>query len=269
MFGETNQNTNDQSLENTNVNDDVFTFDMADIEADDAQESDAELESASAPQPSTERIKVKYNGSEVEYDTNSQREEIATLIQKGMNYDHVLTERDSLKNSEEMAFLEEMAKKNGFENRKAFIEKVKADAIELEVNHRAEQLKAEGMSEQHALYTARLEQQTKRIEPPKAQVPAQAEPIEKLTQGFKELIDEYPEVRNLKSINDLPPEVLSMIEAGKQPLFAYQKFLLDQTKSEAEKLKQFQNNQQRDLGTLKTGKGENSEDSFLSGLFRK
>lgn len=53
-----------------------------------------------------ELFEVKYNGET----SKKTREEIITLAQKGMNYDKVLQERDSLRNSAEIQLLDKLAK---------------------------------------------------------------------------------------------------------------------------------------------------------------
>ena len=66
-------------------------------------------EQKEAPAQKGQTLKVKYNGEEKELTFD----EAVILAQKGMNYDKVTAERDTLRNSKEKQILEKFAKASG------------------------------------------------------------------------------------------------------------------------------------------------------------
>lgn len=212
------------------------------------------------------KLKVKYNGAEQEFDLATQAEEVQALIQKGMNYDHVVGERDSIKNSEEMGFLKKMAEKAGLPDTKAFIQKLQKDMETQEIQARVSQLVSEGMLPKHAQQMAELEMKTKQVTAPPAPAPTMTD---ELKTGFQELFNEYPDAKQFKKFGDLPEEVQEAINGGKSPLVAYQKYLLAQATAKAGADAHNAMLKERDLGGVTTGQPVIKEDPFISGLFGK
>lgn len=213
----------------------------------------------------TNTIKIKYNGEDEELDLESQYEDIVALIQKGKNYDHVLSERDSLKNSPELEQLKEIANQVGVKDVGGLVAKLKADIHEGKVNERVKELIDEGMSDIHARKMAELElkQEPKEVKPQQPEdQPNQDDDLEAQKRLFVELFEEYPDLVKTK-YEDYPDSVKEMIEQGKTPLVAYQKYMLEETKSEKAKLEHEQNVKKRNVGSLKSSKADNSDD-FLS-----
>jgi hypothetical protein len=225
-------------------------------------QGDAGTKQGTAPN----KLKVKYNGTEQEFDLATQTEEVTALIQKGMNYDHVKGEVDSYKNSEEMTFLKQMATQAGMPDTKAFIQKLQKDIEIQETQARAQQLVAEGMSAKHAQYTAELEMKAKQVVAPPTPPP---DMTDALKTGFQELFSEYPDAQQFKTFGELPLEVQDAINAGKSPLVAYQRHLLAQKEAKQALDKHNQDVKSRDLGSMKTGQQIDTEDPFLAGLFGK
>lgn len=204
-----------------------------------------------------QKFKIKYNGKEEEYGV----EELTNLAQKGRNYDHVLSERDALKNSEELKTLEQIAKDAGVKDVKTLIENLKKNVSDLKLDERAKKFESEGMTPEHARRMAELEM--------KAETQAVVEPEAKenpLVDRFTELFDEFPETRDFKTLEDYPEEVQKMIEDGKTPLVAYTKYLTAQKDKELEIAKQNADAKSRDTGSFKSGKHDSKEDDFLKGL---
>lgn len=202
--------------------------------------------------------KIKYNGKEEEYSI----EDLITLAQKGRNYDHVLTERDSLKNSEEMTLLSKMAKDAGKKDGKEFLSELMNSIEKVKLDERIKALEAEGLTPEHAKRMAELEM--KSPEPTKVE---QTDDVEPLAKQFEELFQEFPETSEWKDLSEFPQEVQAMIEEGKSPLVAYTKFLTKKVDDDKRLAQQNTDAQTRDTGSFKTGKGEKKDDDFLKGLF--
>ena len=79
---------------------------------------------------------------------------------------------------------------------------------------------------------------------------------------FVELFEEYPELVKTK-YDDYPQEVKEMIEEGKTPLVAYQKYLIDKERKEKQELEHKQSVKKRNVGSLKSSQEENV-DEFLT-----
>lgn len=76
-------------------------------EATDEEATEETQETESKEQP--QLVPLKYNGESKEMPLD----EVITLAQKGMNYDKVAAERDSLRNSTEIKLLRDLAQQNG------------------------------------------------------------------------------------------------------------------------------------------------------------
>lgn len=215
-------------------------------------------EAVEAKSVEVEKHKIKYNGKEEEYST----EELITLAQKGRNYDHVLKEKDELKNSDEMKMLSNLAKEAGMKDVKSFLDNLQSNLINLKLEERAKKLESEGIPLEHARRMADLEM--------KAEAKAVAEPEKQedspLVNQFTELFNEFPETKEFKTLEEYPDEVQKMIEEGKSPLVAYTKYITAQKDKEIELAKQNAEAKSRDTGSFKSGKQDTKEDDFLKGL---
>ena len=254
--------------------DDDFSFEASDVSTkNDAKDTEVddeheELDAVNETQkpdakPSVEqKLKIKFNGAEEEFDLVSQREEVIALIQKGKNYDHVVGERDLLKNSEELKFIDDMAKEMKVD-RSEFIKQVRKDLENQKIQARKQELMDEGMTEDHAIYTAKLELKAN------ATPPQVAETVN--TDGakaFLDLLTKYPETSKFKTLEEFPESVAKSIKEGELPIVAYQQYLIDQKEADRVKLELAQKNKERDLGSMKSGKDEEKEDPFISALFK-
>lgn len=263
MDGQTNQPATQPISQGNPNTEPEFNFapeDFADLDSVSGKQT-AEPQS-SAP---TSKIKIKYNGVEEEYDPATQQDTIVELLQKGRNYDKVNADKEALANSEEIQFLREQAKEAGFKDTKEYLQKLRADLQQDAITKRAQQLEAEGYNPQHALYTAQLESKAKQGTP--RQVDPNEAFVQEMSNKFGELLAEYPETKQFKTLNDYPKPVIDMIQQGKTPLVAYQKYLLDTERSKAEIEAQNQANAKRDIGSLQSGKDDKAEDPFIAGLF--
>lgn len=207
-----------------------------------------------------QKHKIKYNGAEEELTT----EELITLAQKGKNYDHILEERDRLKNSEELTTLTELAKNSGYQDSKTFIQELKANMESIQLDKRVNELVAEGMTKEHAQKMAKLELEAK-TRPNIVQESIQ-------TKGAKEytdLFNEFPETKDWKDLSEFPQEVQVMIKEGKSPVVAYSKYVANKAEEQRKIALQNQDASNRDAGSFKSLKTDEKEDDFLSGLNSK
>jgi len=257
------ENTNPE-VEVVETPEEVVEEEVSTLFGDDEEvEHDSTEPEVVEPKVSNQKLKIKYNGAEEELDFESQYDDIVSLVQKGKNYDHILSERDSLKNSPELEQLKDIANQVGVKDVSGLVAKLKQDIHEGKVNERVKELVDEELDESHAKRLAELELKvaTKEVEQPKEPEP-QEEELTNQKDMFVELFNEYPELIKLK-YEDYPKDVIELIEQGKPPLVAYQKHLLEQSKQEQAKLQHQSDVKKRNVGSLKSSKAEEKDD-FLA-----
>jgi len=224
-----------------------------------------------------EKVVAKYNGQEIPLSKQavteiaqalgmSEEQYIATM-QKGMNYDHVVTERDGLKNAKEIAVLDEYAKQNGM-TRAEFVDYLEQNRQELALQKEQEALQSkypdtspELLAEvaQNNLKFKQIEQQEK------AKNEQQQQQQEKL-KPWQEFFAEYPDIK----ASEVPIDVTNMvIKEGITPVQAMQKLELQRLRSENEALKTNKKNKEKAIGSTKTSASEKGGgdfwDYFLNG----
>lgn len=251
----------DVEFDEADFADDVDFEDDADdlTDAPDSDDIDDESDNAPAPAPSKKQLEIKYNGNKEVFDLETQQDQVVELLQKGRNYDHVKTELESLKNSEETQMLKALAKEAGFENVKEFLQKVNQDIESRKVESRVQELVAQGVPKDIAQHTAKLE-----LNKP---APPVTDEVAEVRKSFQELLSQYPETANYKSLSDFPSDVIDALNQGVTPLVAYQKHLLNKERAERERLEHIAKVKNRDIGSLTSTKDE-EEDPFLAELLK-
>lgn len=206
-----------------------------------------------------EMHKIKYNGKEEEY----KYEDLVALAQKGRNYDHVIGERDALKNSEEMKMLSEMAKQAGKKDGKEFLKEMQDNLTALKIEKRAKELEADGMKPEHAKRMAELEvsQPIKEVD----ETVTDQEPNQ-FVNDFKQLLENFPETQQYKDISEFPEEFRALMDSGLSPLVAYTKMMLGEKQKKEQIEKQNSDAKKKATNSLKSDQADGKEDSFLSGL---
>ena len=103
-----------------------------------AEESTQEQGEAQTEKEDTQLFKVKHLGQEIELTM----EQMIENAQKGLDYDRIRQDRDTLKSSRKLQLLEDLAKDSGYEDVDAFVENFYENLEESRVIERAEQLPA-------------------------------------------------------------------------------------------------------------------------------
>lgn len=205
-----------------------------------------------AEEAKPQAYKIKYNGKDEEYSLD----DLTSLAQKGRNYDHVIQERDALKNSEEYTLLSELAKVAGKKDGKEFLHELKATLERNKLDTRVNELIQEGAKPEHAKRLAEMELNQRAV----------VEEKNPLVEQFSELFKEFPETQQWKDLSEYPEDVQKMIEEGKSPLVAYSKYLATSKEKELMIAKQNEEAKQRDTGSFKTSESDKKDDDFLKGL---
>lgn len=261
---------NEQTTQTTEAKDD-FDFDASDFQEEleaSTDETGFEDKTITEGTPTvSEKLKIKYNGVEEEFDLSTQKDDIIALIQKGKNYDHIKSERDTLM-SEEVAYLKELAKEKGFDDVRQYIKSERDTYTQRKVSERVNELVKEGMTLKHAEYTAKLElERTNQPTSEGTQTQATQVTEDSGVQGFVELFQEFPDLTS-KEFTDYPEDFKKDLESGKSPLVAWQRHLLNVERAERERLQKISDNKSKDLGTMQSGKSDDSDDTFLKELLK-
>ena len=202
-------------------------------------------------------LKIKFNGVEREISM----EEAVTLAQKGMNYDHVVAERDNLKQNR--AYIERFAKDSGMS-----VEQYMA-ALESNSQQSAQQSEIQNIEEQYPdlpddamTELARLRIEKRNRELAQAEAEENQRAMDARTKPWRDFIKAFPDV----SVKDLPDTVIQEIESGKTPIEAYQSHLITELTKTARIAEQKGMNKARAVGSAKGDADEKQKDSFLDGF---
>lgn len=205
-------------------------------------------------QPESPRYKVKYNHQEIELPV----EELITYAQKGMNYDHVVSERDSLKNAREFAVLDKFAKQSGM-TREQYLKFLEDSHLQNEIQARIN----EGLTPEAARKEVELSRREINLSQKEAYIRQHEQRQQQLNQlqnQFAKLFEAHPEAKQL------PPEVIEAVARGEAPISAYRAYENRQLKEKLKVLQQSQKNAASSIGSVKGDAGANSADAFLSGF---
>lgn len=245
MFEETNRQ--DEDL------DDLFSEEpetRAESESEPAVPESGEAEAAptgetSPAEPAPATVKVKHLGQEMELSM----EELIANAQKGLDYDHIRTERDNLK--PEIELLDQLAKAAGM-SRGDYVAAVRKHQEDAQI---AAQMQR-GIPEDVARRLQALEgAQRQREAEDQARAAAQAR-----NRDLAAFVKAYPDV------TEFPEEVVAAIAQGEKPLAAYQAYENKQLKAKLAAYQKNEENKQKTAGSMKGSGASEEADAFSSGF---
>lgn len=269
---------NNAALEMENesiIDDDWGDIDLSDI-VDDAETGEStDEESAEVPTEAGESIgeeeAVKAEAPQEQEKTEDlfslkhldevkqvNRDEVISLAQKGLNYDHIREERDGARSqlAEYENFLKELAEPQGLSvaqlmdnvRAQSIINKEKQAGREMDMQTALERVQFAKEKKAFENKTAQ-EQQTKAVAD---------EAAEKRRQGFVEFAKERPDV----NIQQISKDVWDMVAKGDSLLTAYAKWENKQLRTEIEALKQNSKNQTKSTGSRQSAGKTSAETEF-------
>ena len=241
-----------------------------------AEESTQEQGEAQTEKEDTQLFKVKHLGQEIELTM----EQMIENAQKGLDYDRIRQDRDTLKSSRKIQLLEDLAKDSGYDDVDAFVENFYENLEESRVIERAEQLSVErGIDFETAAEIANMERENEKLKKTMQEVEKvkakSADQQKQAVNDFNALFAKFPEIKEqYTSYDKLPESFRQKVAQGEQPLLAWNNYLLElkdmelkQKEKELEIVKNNQKNKKRSVGSAK-GAGQAKEtDDFLKGLF--
>jgi hypothetical protein len=201
-------------------------------------------------------IRIKYNGEERELSL----EEARTLAQKGLNYDHVVEERD--RNRSAFDFLMENAKKDGI-TVEELIKREKGKVEERRLEAKMEEIRErdDDASEETIKSLARLELEAESARADKEKADALEKKKNDEIEGWNKLFNEHPELIG----KDVPQKVFELVGKGFSPVEAY---FMERTRvleEQAKVLSDAEAAKKKSVGSL-SGVQIAEEDDFLAGF---
>lgn len=230
---------------------------MFDDDFDWEDETEAEGDETDAADEQDDGLTVKYNGKE----TKVAKDDIPTFVQKGMNYDHVMSELDSMRQGNAYKALKKFADKEGMsveQYAKYVLDKEDADALteaEAQVRKENPNLPNNIIKE---LAEARAAKKANN---------AKAEQSSAEEKAWAEALKEYPDMTR----ESIPEDVLEAVANGKSPLIALKNHEISQLKAAQKKNaieEKNQKNKEKSTGSMR-GTSADGDDQFIAGLFGK
>ena len=187
------------------------------------------------------------------------RDEVVELAQKGMDYDRIRSERDSMKpRLEELeTFLKRIAGDQSIED---LIDSTIAKLDVADAEKRGEEL--DEVEQFKKLRIERVKREAKNPPPePKPEPTEEEKEKARLSKSIQRFIKEYPDVK----ATDVPPEVWKDYREHRADLLeCYQLYENKKLKDELKSLKQNQKNKERSTGSKKSA-GKKTVDKWFDG----
>ena len=227
---------------------------MFDDELDDWADED-EVEGEEKAEEQDDGLTVKYNGKEQKVN----KDEIPTLVQKGLNYDHVMSELDSMRQGNMYKALKKFADKEGM-------------SVEQWAKYVQDKEDADILAEEEAAVRNEfpnlqnsLVKELAQARAAKKQNNAKAEESTETEKAWAEALKEYPDMTR----DSIPEEVLASVAKGSTPLLAMKNYEISQLKAAQKKTaidEKNQKNKEKSTGSM-NGNRSDGDDLFLQGLF--
>ena len=205
-------------------------------------------------------IRVKFNGEEKDISLSEAR----TLAQKGMNYDHIVEERDRNKNA--FDFLMEQAKSKGM-TVEDYIAGERANAENQRIVEKMRVLRErdDDASDETLRTLAKLELAEE--EAKKKREEAEASEIEKNNEieGWNKLFKAHPELIEKDGQTKITDEVVKLVRERHSPTEAYYRTRIKELEEKSKIAESAEKAKAKSIGSLR-GDQTTEEDSFLEGF---
>lgn len=219
-----------------------------------ANQEESEQEQEAKTEAADQRMTVKHLDTVKEFDWNKDRDEIKTLVQKGMDYD-----RKVQKLSDFEAFLKEMA-----DPQKLTIEQL-MDTTRARIFKAKEASEGREITDTEALLAVQ-KQRADKVTAQKSEAEAQQKNSEQIAEQknqdmLNRFIAAYPEVRG----EDIPKSVWEESKKTGDLVAAYAKFEKKQLQDKIAVLEQNKKNSERSIGSVRSTGTSKPKDAFDEG----
>ena len=219
------------------------------------EDDDTEVEEKEPDDEQDDGLTVKYNGKEQKVG----KDEIPTLVQKGLNYDHIQSELDSMRQGNMYKVLKKAADKEGMsveQYAKFVLDREDADTLTAE---------EAAVRKEFPNIPNNIVKELAEARASKKQHNAKADESSEAEKAWAEALKEYPEMTR----DSIPQDVLEAVAKGKSPLLALKDNEISQLKAASKKTaieEKNQKNKEKSTGSM-NGNRSDGDDQFLQGLF--
>ena len=224
--------TEDASMEDFAENTDFAGDEMqsadegAQEEGDDNSAEGSETEQGGEEQESTEEL---FTLKHLQTEHKVGKDEVITLAQKGMQYDHVYQEAQQLKDKYKGAdpllqMIDEIAKENNM-SREQYIEFVKQERTNYEINHYMDRGMPEAEARQLVAQNNTTREQARLLNELQAQKAQELQAQNYTSAMVARFAHEYP------GVTELPEEVIAQVRAGADMTLAYKNYEIAQLRA--------------------------------------
>lgn len=275
MFEKTNQTMEESGMEGLPEN--LFDDEEMDTENTPASEEGESGDNSNNAQSSEERgengenhaeadasasstLRVKYNGEERDLSL----EEARTLAQKGLNYDHVVAERDQNRNA--FNFLLERAKSEGI-TVEQLIERERGQAENQRLEAKMSEIRArdDDASEETIKSLARLELEAENNRAEQEKAKALEDKNKAEIEGWNRLFREHPELIASDGGAKVSKGIFDLVKAGHSPVEAYYIERSRELEAQNKMMSDASVAKEKSIGSL-AGVQNTDEDDFLAGF---
>lgn len=260
--GELPENLFDEDVET------AVETETAEVETESKPETEQNTENGENGENQTEEdgkgaeasIRVKFNGEEKDISLDEAR----TLAQKGMNYDHIVEERDRNKNA--FDFLVERAKSKGM-TVEDYIADERANAENQRIEEKMNLLRErdDDASDETLRHLAKLELAEE--EAKKKREEAEASDTEKNNEieGWNKLFKAHPELIEKDGQTKITDAVFALVREGYSPTEAFYMTRIKELEAKSKIAESAEKAKNKSIGSLR-GDQTTEEDSFLDGF---
>lgn len=212
-------------------------------------------------------VRVKYNGAEKDIPIA----EAIILAQKGMNYDKVVKERDTLRSSPERKEIEYWAERNNM-TPEEYVQFLTQKRQELSVQQEIDAIKTQRpeLDDDVILELANTRAQNKERDMRDTAARRLKEEEAVRLKPWSDFLQAYPDI---KDVSKIPEEVMELVDSGETPIAAMRKYevkelqkKLDEQQKQIEILTKNKQNKESALPSAQSTGSELPMDAFLQGL---
>ena len=205
-------------------------------------------------------IRVKFNGEEKDITLSEAR----TLAQKGMNYDHVVSERD--RNKSAFDFLAEQAKSKGM-TVEDYIAGERKNAEDQRILLKMEELREhdDDASDETLRSLAKLELEKEEAEKKREEAEASETEKNNEIEGWNKLFKAHPELIEKDGQTKINDAVFALVREGHTPTEAYYLTRIAELEEKSKIAESATKAKEKSVGSLR-GDQTTEEDAFLEGF---
>lgn len=205
-------------------------------------------------------IRVKFNGEEKDISLDEAR----TLAQKGMNYDHIVEERDRNKNA--FDFLVEQAKSKGM-TVEDYIAGERANAENQRIDEKMSILRErdEDASDETLRNLAKLELAEEEAKKKREEAEASETEKNNKIEGWNKLFKAHPELIDKDGQTKIPDAVFALVGEGYSPTEAFYMTKIKELEEKSKIAESAEKAKNKSIGSLR-GDQATEEDAFLDGF---